>query len=240
MGDRIVLFDVDEVSYPFYTACVNWMQQHVDEAYLLHAMESPVAIGSAAFRTGIEDNPDDISKILEAIHTFDLSRVTQYKIPQVIGCSDSVERRLVDDFYNSKEFVNAQPIPGAAECFAALRAQGRELRIATSRPAWTRTMTQGWHNEHFYGTFEEFYFSNGHVISDLGAKSKGQISSALGALCIVEDSLHHAYEVLELGGNAILVKKPWNEHQAPIEGCLYVADTIAEVPGCVAQLQNGH
>ena len=139
----------------------------------------------------------------------------RYFLEELTGeSSKSVEGKLIK-FIKSREFAEAEPLPGAAETVQLLKKRGYELIIVTSRQPFFKLDTQNFLKSHFPDLFAAVHFipyAAGAAMSS--AASKLTICQQIGARYIIDDNTKNAIACAEGGIEAILFGEyHWNKHE---------------------------
>jgi 5'(3')-deoxyribonucleotidase len=162
---------------------------------------------------------------LEDFHTFEFN--------EVWGGTPREALDLVDSFFADLSHV-PDPIDGAADAIEALKAE-YSLIIVTARLDALRQKTMDWIDVHFPKAFDSVHLCNlygPHAVR----KPKADVCKELGAVGLVDDSLHHTAEVARQGMRAILFGDyPWNRSDSLPDGVVR-AKTWEDV---VTQLDGG-
>jgi 5'(3')-deoxyribonucleotidase len=124
-----------------------------------------------------------------------------------VGKSGEETIKIVDDFFESREYDKIEPIDGAIESIREL-SEKYDLFIITSRDKKTEGKTRRFLQEHFNGTRLELIFS-GDFHNEQG-KSKAEICKELGIEYLIEDNYKYAENAASQGIKTFLFTRRWN------------------------------
>lgn len=96
--------------------------------------------------------------------------------------SNADSQKMVQEFYESEEFVNLEPIHRARAGIAFLKARGHRLYAITDRHPYARLKTEQWLDTHFPYAFDDV------VISQHGT-SKPSLCEALNIGLMIDDNI---------------------------------------------------
>lgn len=124
-------------------------------------------------------------------------------------CDENEAMVRVSDFYQSQGHKDILPIKDAVEVVKNLKDECK-LYIVTARHEEIRGETLGLVEKHFPNIFEDVYFTNQY--SDTGVKrTKGEICREIGVEIFVDDSVHNAHNIIDVGIPVLLFDTPWNQ-----------------------------
>lgn len=136
-----------------------------------------------------------------------------YEIEKILGCDIPEKNRRILEFYHSREHVEGIVIPGALDSLELLSAW-YSLHIVSARPDTVSEATHVWLEvNRSLQLFEKLHFT-GHYHANaksLKRLSKADICLELGAKVFIEDALHNAASVAQVGIPVLLYDKPWNQ-----------------------------
>ena len=124
---------------------------------------------------------------------------------------EAIER--VNEFLRSEEHARIVPY---AEAIVAIRglAEAHDLHIVTGRASFLEAVTRHMTETYFAGCFKSIEHTNYIITSTDTAlrRSKGEVTSALGADLLVDDHIAHGSDVMETGIGGVLIfgDYPWN------------------------------
>ena len=132
------------------------------------------------------------TKVLKTEEIFD------YNLGRVWGCSLEEAFGIVDDFFNSEEFFNMRPVPGAQRAIGELKEEGHDLIVLTSRPEWMQQKTLEQIASYYPGRFDDVLFS-GEWSKNPNGNSKGVICKDLGVKRLVDDRFKYCNDTSQHG-----------------------------------------
>jgi uncharacterized HAD superfamily protein len=118
--------------------------------------------------------------------------------------------RWMGEYFISPEIESISPVKEAVEGIERL-AQNYELHVITSRPDWTKDITQAMLERHFSRRFEAVHYAKGRDFKE-ASKSKAEIVKELGLIGYVEDCFEYAADCMNEGTRVLLFDKPWNRN----------------------------
>ena len=127
---------------------------------------------------------------------------------KTLGCTHDESVRRVHDFFESEEFANLDPVPGAVDAVNSL-AELYDLYIITARPDSLSDKTHSWIERHFAGCFKGIFFTNGFEAEEKRRK-KSEFCAKVGAEVMIDDSANHARDCSAACSKVLLFNKPWN------------------------------
>ncbi|HLC54657.1 MAG TPA: hypothetical protein VJK07_03475 [Candidatus Nanoarchaeia archaeon] len=156
----------------------------------------------------------------ERTHSFDLWKVWE--------CTREEAFKLVNLFYDSKEFLELQPDPGALDLLSKLRQSHQQYAI-TSRPARMAPATLFQVGKHLPQCIMGVHHTGQYTLHSHGneAATKGTVCHDLGIELFVEDALHHAEEIASHGVRVLLLPRPWNIGKPVAKGVIRIPDLSA-------------
>ncbi|KAG8967359.1 hypothetical protein FRC03_010104 [Tulasnella sp. 419] len=124
----------------------------------------------------------------------------------------------VTKFYDSDDYINAPPIPGAARSCKILKERGYRLVIVTARSDEHRQITEDAIRRYFPDIFENIYFTVSLGRRGSSYLSKPQILASIGAMAFIDDSLDNAMDCARAGFPSILFGQyMWNQRTSKIQ-----------------------
>lgn len=146
-----------------------------------------------------------------------------YRLGEIFGCSDEETNRRMNEFLETEEFKDIQPVEGAVEGVMRLRDNGNDFVAITSRVLSCRKITEGNVERYFPRIFTgQIYLATNHYLERFSdPKSKGAYCLELRADVMIEDSIVYAEECRDLGVNVLLMDSPHNRNENP-EGIIRV------------------
>lgn len=108
-----------------------------------------------------------------------------YHYASALGISQGDSERMVYDFYESQEFHDLQPLPGAQAGLAFIQALGYDVYIITGRQDRARLKTEEWIDRHFPHTVNEIILTNSFTPHEV---NKVDICKSLAINAMVDDS----------------------------------------------------
>lgn len=142
---------------------------------------------------------------------FQFKDITDYNYNKAFGTTGDRMYTSVFDFYKSPEFLEIIPVEGSQEAIKILK-KDHELFVITSRNEDLSEITDNW-LKNFYGdSFKHIVHANTYTQNKAHKTvTKGEIGSLLKLDLMVEDALHHVFDLAEHDINSILLDKPWNQ-----------------------------
>ena len=135
--------------------------------------------------------------------------VTDFHLENVWDISREEMLKRLDAFYTSDHHKNAQPIEGAIEAINKL-AKENELHVITASPEDMKKEIIAWLGTHFQGKFKNVHFVNKSIFGT-SMKNKSEVCKELGIEVFVDDALHNAEDIAQLGVPVFLLDTPWNQ-----------------------------
>ena len=117
--------------------------------------------------------------------------------------------KKMDRFADTEDFQGIQRYPGADLVFSL---QG-SLYVATSRPTYSRGLTEAQVESLFPNVFSDVCFS-GEFFGN-GQETKSQICDRVNAGVLVEDQMAYALACRSSGRKVLLLDSPWNQEKEP-------------------------
>ncbi|MBD3304492.1 hypothetical protein GF343_05070 [Candidatus Woesearchaeota archaeon] len=145
--------------------------------------------------------------------------IFSFKLWLVWECSKEESDRRVYEFYESEDFRNMQPTPGAAEGVAAI-AEDNDPFVLTSRVGVAVPHTKPFTDRYYPGRFDKVVFSKNYALAGNG-RSKADICVKEKADILIDDCLHYALDCQKKDIPVILFDRPWNRKRAMKEEGLH-------------------
>jgi uncharacterized protein len=136
------------------------------------------------------------------ITTFDLGVVYQ------IDRETFVERA---EYFCHTEHDSIAPIDGAVDSLLHLR-KTHDLHIVTSRWSSLEHITSQWLDTWLPNVFSAVHFVNQQHEQN---NNKYETCHRVGATILIDDALHHIYDVAQQGITCVLLDRPWNQGELP-------------------------
>ena len=108
-----------------------------------------------------------------------------YHYASALGISQRDSERMVYDFYESQEFAELRPLPGAQAGLAFIQALGYYIYIITGRQDRVRIKTEEWVDRYFPHTVNEVIITNSFTPHEV---NKVDICKSLAINAMVDDS----------------------------------------------------
>lgn len=139
-----------------------------------------------------------------------------YDLEKVWGGTVEEAVAKVNAFF-AVDHLHIEPIVGAIDSIRLLADHFR-LIVITSRHDSLSQATHSWVDRHFAGVFETLILAGNHHAGG-NVKTKVSLCHELGAIALIDDSLHHVLECSDAGQRAILFGDyPWNQADELPEG----------------------
>jgi uncharacterized HAD superfamily protein len=136
------------------------------------------------------------------------------KDTSVLGVSDyEVAAERLTRYVLSGALTEAHPLADAVEAVKRLSVRYSFVGV-TSRPADIAPATKEWVQMHFGDAVSDVLFT--HFVMAANAPTgtsltKVDVCSDIGAVYLIEDHLHHAVPVADMGVKVFLINQPWNQ-----------------------------
>jgi 5'(3')-deoxyribonucleotidase len=126
----------------------------------------------------------------------------KYLFREVFECSEEQSKRILHEFYESKDFLYLKPLPGAQRAMRAIKDMGwyDKMYIITGRQDVVRDVTQMWVNAHFPGIFDDVLLTNSFTEYEV---KKSDLCKSLGVSLIIDDSFENCKQCVDVGVDAI-------------------------------------
>ncbi len=134
-----------------------------------------------------------------------------YEFWKVWNCTKDEHIKRVHMFQETDLFRNLRVCEGAAGGINALKDDGFELFVITSRHKATERQTREWVQQNFPGAFKDVLFSNNFSLDNSSSLRKSELCKLVGASVLLEDQLGYAEDCAEKNIQVILFDKPWNK-----------------------------
>ena len=136
-----------------------------------------------------------------------------YNSGKPFGIINGEPSSLINEFYNSKLFMEITPFPNAFETMKKLKQAGYNLISITSRPDSLRATTENLLERCFPNIFSDLFFSYNHYTKmNENEKSKAEICLSENVSHIIDDSLTYCIQCAERGIEALLFGNyHWNK-----------------------------
>ncbi|NTW14164.1 MAG: hypothetical protein HGA31_03985 [Candidatus Moranbacteria bacterium] len=162
----------------------------------------------------------DLNPALCAYHNtrhgtnFTKEGVTDYDLWKMWNCTKEEFFERVDDFYDSPEHSDVNPISGAETAIRVL-SEHHDLYVITAKPERLRGMTEEWINRHFPGMFRDIRFTGGYRRDDDGHVRKSDICREIGIRTFIDDALSNVEDLAPVMDQVFLLDSPWNRRDIP-------------------------
>lgn len=113
------------------------------------------------------------------------------------------------DFYQTDDFKDLSPIKDSVFGVDELSSRHKLVAI-TARPESTRRATEEWFDKHFYGKFQEIFFTNLHILDKNNGLNKGEICKKLNVDLLIDDLPAFCNECSDNGIKSFVFSVPWN------------------------------
>lgn len=125
------------------------------------------------------------------------------------GETGSEWRAIINDYYDSSDFLQLKPLPSAQKVLEILKDE-HELVIVTSRTERIQKITDDLINEYFPGCFQQVFHASDRL-ADSG-QTKAHAVTELKLDVMVEDAPQYVEECINAGAKALLFDRPWNQN----------------------------
>ncbi|HLC33355.1 MAG TPA: hypothetical protein VJJ82_06005 [Candidatus Nanoarchaeia archaeon] len=137
----------------------------------------------------------------------------KYAFREIFGISDDEVSKKMSEFHETQEFKALPLVPGAKEGIMQL---STELIAITVRSPSIHQHTKEWLNTHFPGKIKDVKFARNIHMGEKSGKSKADFCREVDVKVMIEDSLETAKDCASKGISAILLDKPWNQGDLPL------------------------
>jgi len=158
------------------------------------------------------------NSIHDGVKSCHFSQFKSFHFADTWGCSNEESDEIVTSFFESKHFLEMEPLPEAREVLVQLK-EHYELKIVTSRQHHLEEVTHKFLDTHFEGIFSDVKLGN-HYGKTSTKKSKPEMMKEINAEILIDDSLYYAKDCVRNGLKSILFGDyPWNDaHPTFLEG----------------------
>jgi uncharacterized HAD superfamily protein len=130
-----------------------------------------------------------------------------YDLWETLGGTREEAIDLVEEFHNSEDFENIEPIENSFESIRKL-VECNEIFIITARPSNWKEKTERWARKHLAEINPRIIYSGDFYEQ---GKTKAEICEELGINLMIEDNKSYALACAEKGIKVLLFDKPWNQ-----------------------------
>jgi 5'(3')-deoxyribonucleotidase len=123
-----------------------------------------------------------------------------YVYRKIWDISEEESQKMVREFYETKEFVNLQPLAYSQEAMIRLKKAGNAMYIMTGRQDIVREKTEEWVEKNFPGIFTDVILTNSYTPRET---SKATMCSLLSIDTLVDDNLNACFESRDAGVHAV-------------------------------------
>ncbi len=109
-----------------------------------------------------------------------------YHYAKIMDISEKDSQQMVQDFYNSEDFANINPLMGSQAGIAYLKSRGHKLYVLTGRQSSVRQKTETWLDTHFPCAFDDLVITNSYTPYEV---PKSDICRSLNIGLIIDDNL---------------------------------------------------
>ena len=136
--------------------------------------------------------------------------IVSFALHELWGCSREEGIRRIFEFYDSEEHAQIVAIEGVEAVLTRHKKKFTYVCI-TARPESVRVHTLPILECYFPKLIKSAYFL-GHIgLDSANCKSKAEVCNEIGAILLVEDSLHNAEVAATAGIQVLLIDTPWNQ-----------------------------
>jgi hypothetical protein len=109
-----------------------------------------------------------------------------YAYSEILGIPEADARKMVHEFYGTREFAEIQPLARAQDGVFHLKQRGHILYAVTGRQSVVRRETEDWLNRHFTWGFDDLIMTDSHTPFEI---PKADVCRALNIGMIIDDDL---------------------------------------------------
>jgi uncharacterized HAD superfamily protein len=137
-----------------------------------------------------------------------LDDITTWHLEEVWGTTVQEADRRIREYLETDFHHEAPLIAGAHDGLSELKNSGFKIMFVTSRSDRFLPQTKAWMDKNITGLYDELIFTN-HF--EAHARTKAEVCTEIGALCLIEDSIYHTENVAAAGIPVLLFHKLWNK-----------------------------
>ena len=119
------------------------------------------------------------------------SKKYPYHYAKIMNISEEDSQKMVQEFYNSKDFGEIMPLMGSQAGIAYLKSRGHKLYAVTGRQSSVRRKTETWLDTHFPYAFDDLVITNSYTPFEV---PKSDICRSLNIGLIIDDNLKTCME----------------------------------------------
>lgn len=123
-----------------------------------------------------------------------------YVYREIFDIDEVTSRKMVQEFYKSKDFLDLIPIPGSQKAMYKLRRGTNKMYIVTGRQDSVREETETWIETYFPNIFDDVILTNSYTPHEV---KKSDICRALNIGLIIDDNKDICDQCIEAGTDAI-------------------------------------
>lgn len=163
----------------------------------------------------IDDVLADLKPVLNKFYNkrhgtnFNVEDYKYHDLEKTWGGTQENAVKIVEEFYQSPDFLNIRPVPYSPECVLRL-SQNHNLFSITSRPETIRLQTRQFLQKYFFGVINNV-FHTGQYTLPASHISKASICLEEKADAIIEDCLEIAMDCVNRGLKTFLLNAPYNQ-----------------------------
>ena len=109
-----------------------------------------------------------------------------YNYAKIMDISERDSQKMVQEFYNSEEFSDINPLMGSQAGIGYLKNRGHKLYAVTGRQSSVRSKTETWLDTHFPYAFDDLVITNSYTPFEV---PKSDICRSLNIGLIIDDNL---------------------------------------------------
>ena len=123
-----------------------------------------------------------------------------YVYRQIFDIDEVTSQKMVQEFYQSKAFMDLTPIHGSQKAMYKLREKAKKMYIVTGRQDTVRDETEAWIQTYFPYVFDDVILTNSYTPHEV---KKSDICRALNIGLIIDDNKGICDQCMEAGTNAL-------------------------------------
>lgn len=160
--------------------------------------------------------------------------IVSFELSGLWKCTRSEMVRRVMEHYHSKEHEAIEVIDGVPDVLLRYKKKFTYVCI-TARPESVRAHTLPILERYFPKLIKSAHFLGHLELGSAHCKSKAEVCHEIGAMLLVEDSLHNAEVAAHAGVRVLLIDTPWNQ-QAQLHPFITRVARWAEIDSIFASL----
>jgi len=124
----------------------------------------------------------------------------EYVYREMFNISEEESRDMVETFYNTKEFINLEPIPYSRDAMYRMKRSSPKIYALSGRQNFSREKTEYWLSHHFPNVFSDVILTDSYTKDEI---SKADICRSLAINVLIDDNFHTCVDCMKSGVKAI-------------------------------------